>query len=175
VKLNRCPECRHDLAGHSLQTGCLEDGCDCMHGVKETTLGFWISILLERRNNWETDYWKQTLLEAEKARTKVEFVQSTYRAPWQGRVIKREKRKGCGDLLTIKVVKDRHGNWLRKTFICTLDEYWTKPCKPWFDPDAPYNLDIPLFVQYQRRDTGAYVLYIRRLRKYLKRKLRGYA
>lgn len=43
---------------------------------------------------------------------------------WFGRVLKVEKRKDAGALLTIMITHDKHGHWQRKAKLTILDESW---------------------------------------------------
>lgn len=103
----------------------------------------------------------------------IEFIQSTYRVPWKGVILFREKRKGIGDLCRILVVKNRHGNWMRKPLIKYLDEHWTKPCESWITPEEPYNYSIPYSVVCARWRAGKLTLEARKYKKSLKRQWRG--
>lgn len=118
--------------------------------------------------------WDRMLERAEKALCNMEFVRSRYRAPWYGIVLNRQKRKGVSDLCTIRVLKDRRGNWVRKPWVTTLSDFWVVPTKRWMDLDAPYNTGIPVAVLDERWDIAEEVLKSRARKKYLKRVLRGY-
>lgn len=127
------------------------------------------------RSGYTQEAWDEMWAHSNKALEKVEFVRSHYRAPWYGVVSKREKRKGLGDLLTIRVLKDRRGNWVRKPWTTTLDEAWTTPCKGWRDELSPYNTGIPILEIYARKDRAEKVKHLRRLRKYIKAQWKGRA
>lgn len=97
---------------------------------------------------WARGYYKhspevidqcQCALEYMRMYEKTEFVRSHYQAPWYGVVYKREKRKGAEDLLTVQVLKDRRGNWIRKPFYKTLSEHWLTPINGWIMPKSPWS------------------------------------
>lgn len=58
-----------------------------------------------------------------------EFVRSHYRSTWTGAVLRRERReydgRRIGDLLTVVLVLDRHGNPMRRRIVATIDASWT--------------------------------------------------
>jgi hypothetical protein len=63
-----------------------------------------------------------------------EFVRSHYRSTWTGAVLVREKReyngKRIGDLLTVVLVRDSHGNPMKRKIVQTIDASWTTPIAP---------------------------------------------
>ena len=71
------------------------------------------------------------------------FVRSHYRSTWTGAVLRRIARehdgRRIGDLLTVVIVLDGHGNRPRRKIVQTIDASWTTPAidvdVSWVNPD----------------------------------------
>ena len=67
-----------------------------------------------------------------------EFVRSHYRSTWTGAVLRRVERehdgRRIGDLLTVVLVRDRHGKPMQRRIVTTIDASWTTPVE--FDAAA---------------------------------------
>ena len=65
---------------------------------------------------------------------KGDWVVSRYKAPWKGIVLSVEKRTKHqttkSDLLTVRIIVDKHGKVLKRRMITTLDESWLDPYTP---------------------------------------------
>jgi hypothetical protein len=112
--------------------------------------------------------WADVLAHAAKARSKVEFVRSHYRAAWYGIVIDRD-----GDHRTVRIMRDRKGNWMRKPIVMQLAARWLAPCQEWSDPDAPYNMGIPVMEVARRLDAAEETKALRIERKRLRKEWDG--
>jgi hypothetical protein len=72
-----------------------------------------------------------------------DFVRAHYRSTWTGAVLRRERReldgRRIGDLLTVVLLLDRHGNRLPRKIVQTIDAGWTTPALDvevsWVNPD----------------------------------------
>jgi hypothetical protein len=63
-----------------------------------------------------------------------EFVRSHYRSTWIGAVLRRERReydgRRIGDLLTVVLLIDRHGNRMQRRIVMTIDAAHTQLVSP---------------------------------------------
>lgn len=143
----------------------------------------WMQIANRRAalfHNWERFTWQwqsiasaySSYCEAQQARKKLEFVRSDYNRCW-GVVVERTKRKGQGDLCKVRVLRDRHYNWVTEPYIKTLDEHWLTPVPAWdADVQSPWSM-IPTRVTHTRWQIGWNKKAERARKQVLRRQWRG--